>query len=1095
MRIVFGLVIALSIVSCAEEARVTDVDTTTVQLFEMVPASHSKVRFSNQVDETKYLNPLTYDTYLNGSGVALLDVNNDGLQDIFFSGNMVKDRLYLNLGDMQFEDITDKARITKNGAWSGGVAIADVNGDGWDDIYVCHYLFDDLDKRANALYINQGDGTFREKAKEYGVEDFGYSMMATFFDYDKDNDLDLYVGNQPPTSIYERKKYSNKIDYRFTDNFYRNDGGKFTLVTNEVGMRNFAYALSTTACDLNNDGWTDIYVANDYEEPDHMYINQGDGTFKNMVHESLRHMSNFSMGADVADINNDGWLDFFVADMVAKDHYRNKANMSGMNPEKFWGLANAGYHYQYMFNALQLNNGNGTFSEIAQLAGVSHTDWSWAALFFDMDNDGYRDLLVTNGQKRDTRNSDFVIVRDSAIAKLDPDRDAHDQLLEIIQMAPVTPLANYVYRNQGDLTFADMRENWGFTDKTFSNGAAYGDLDNDGDMDVVINNVNEMAFIYESKVNDLKLNNYLRITIDGPAGNTKGLNARATVRAGDREWMAELTPVRGYMSSVEHVFHFGLGDNPVLDYVSVVWPDGKMWEGTNIKANQVLDVKYANATGEFPGYDRPDPVFEEMEVQQEIAHAENDYDDYAIEVLLPYKLSTLGPVTATADVNGDGREDFFLGGSAGFPGQLFVQSANGQFEKSTSAVFDRDAQFEDGGAAFFDADADGDADLYVASGGNEFPAGSAMYQDRLYLNDGAGNFSRSGRLPAIIESTQAITAADFDGDGDTDIFVGARQVPQHYGHVPASVLLINDNNTYTDLASVLLPEEGLLGLVTDASWISLDGSDKHQLLVSGEWMPLTILDWNNSAFEMVDNATLGNLAGLWNRTVAADVDADGDLDIIAGNSGINIKYQATEEQPFKMFVNDFDNNGTNDVYLGYYDHDDGGLYPVRGRQCSSQQMPFVKKKFASYEEFASADLPAILEGRMEGTIEHAAQTFHNGIFYNDGDMNFRFEAFSNDAQIAPVHAIVFEDFNNDGNKDMFLAGNYYNREVETTRADAGTGWLFMGAPDGSLNMMHPSETGIIANRDVRDAFVIEAGGRKVLAIANNDSPMQFYTYH
>ncbi len=1091
-RIGLGIIAALLILGCADEARIVDIDTSTQQLYVRVESSHSNVNFVNKVDENKFLNAFIYDTYLNGAGVGMLDINNDGLEDLYFAGNLVRNRLYLNKGNMVFQDVTQMARVGTEGSWSGGVTIADVNGDGWDDIYVCNYMYDDAGKRANLFYENQGNGTFKEKAKTYGIADTGYSMMATFFDYDKDGDLDLYVGNQPPSSIYERKKYKNLIDYRFTDRLYRNDNGKFTDVTREAGITNFAYALSVTACDLNNDGWVDIYVANDYEEPDHMYINQGDGTFVNVVHDALRHMSNFSMGVDIADINNDGWQDIFVADMVAKDHYRNKANMSGMNPEKFWNLANAGYHFQYMFNALQLNNGNGTYSEIGQMAGISHTDWSWATLFFDMDNDGNRDLLVTNGQLRDTRNSDFVAKRKEAVANLDPNKDTHELLLEIIQMAPQTKLANYAFRNEGDLTFSNQQSNWGFETPTWSNGAAYGDLDNDGDLDIVINNINDEVFIYESMVNDLKINNYLAIKIDGPGANTRGLNAIARVRCGEDEQMAELTQVRGYMSSVQDLFHFGLGDNSTIDYVSIEWLDGKLWEKENVRANQTLNVKYAEATGTVKRKTPVQKIFKEVKAQAEIKYVENDYDDYLTEILLPYKLSTLGPVCVKADVNGDGLEDFYLGGSAGSSGQLVIQKPAGQFAPVDMPAFSKDARYEDGGAIFVDIDGDGDLDLYVASGGNEFPAGTSMYQDRLYLNDGNGQFQRSGLLPQITASTGAVMPMDFDKDGDIDFFVGSRQIPQHYGHIPASLLLLNDGSGFQDIATSVLPEEGLLGMVTDVAWEDISGDDVPELVVIGEWMGITPLSWTGDVFEPMNIPSLEGTKGLWNRIMVTDVDGDGDMDIIAGNAGTNIKYKASVDKPFKLFVNDFDQNGSNDVYLGYYDDDDS-LYPVRGRQCSSQQMPFVEQKFESYETFANASLSEILEGRLEGSVEHTAETFQSGIFYNSGGGAFNFVPFDNEVQVSPIHAIVMEDFNNDGFRDLFLAGNYYNREIETTRGDAGVGCILLGDANGGHTLIHPSETGILANRDVRNALILNGGSKKTLVIANNDSPMQFYT--
>jgi enediyne biosynthesis protein E4 len=1093
MRFPTLILLCIWIAGCADEARITDVNSVEYKLYEMVPSEHSNVDFINQLTETKYLNSNIFDAMVQGAGVGLLDVNNDGLEDIYFAGNQVYDQLYLNKGDLQFENITQKAGIRNTNTWSTGVTIADVNGDGWDDIYVCKFLFDEHEKRINLYYENQKNGTFKEKAAELGIADRGYSVMANFFDYDLDGDLDLYVANQPPNSIYLKNKVSQEDKPQFTDRLYQNQQGKFADVTEIAGIQNYSYSLSATVSDINGDDFVDIYVACDYEEPDLIYINQGNGTFRNAANEMLRHMSNFSMGSDIADINNDGYPDIFTADMVSEDHVRNKVNMGGMNPEKFWNLAHNGYHFQYMFNALQLNNGNGTFSEIAQMGGVSHTDWSWAGLFIDMDHDGKRDLFVTNGQLKEMSNRDWRIHRKAVVDEKarDANTDPHDILFDLSLKTPQQKLSNYVFHNDGDLRFTNVAKEWGLDAPTWSQGAVYGDLDNDGDLDLIISNSNEKAQIYENQTNDIKLNNYLVVQIDGPGANTRGLNAKARIRCGSNKQIAELTPVRGYMSSVQDVFHFGLGDNAVVDQLEIRWQDGKTWLGKNIKANQILKIKYKDARNTDSDTHKPQQVFTSVTSIEPVIHLESDYDDYAREILLPYKMSTLGPVVATGDVNGDGLEDFYLGGSAGIAGQLFLRSTSGTLQRIKNSVFASDASFEDGGAALMDYDGDGDLDLYVSSGSNEFDEGSAMYQDRLYTNDGKGNFSKTSSLPTIRQSTGAIVSLDFDDDGDLDLFVGARQTPGRYGIVPQSLLLQNDDGVFLDISREALPESGNLGMVTDGAWMDMNADGQSELVLLGDWMPISLLAWNGKTFENSHPAAFENTYGLWNTLNIGDVDADGDMDIIAGNLGMNNKYDASVEEPFKLYVNDFDGNGTHDVYLGSYDH--GALYPVRGRDCSSQQMPFVKTKFASYTEFAELTVEEVLEGKMEGGIVHQAQMFESGIFYNQGNGNYEFIPFKGSAQVAPIYGIVMHDFNHDGRPDLLMGGNYYNREIETTRSDAGIGYLLMGQPEGGFKYIHPSHSGIIANGDVRDIFILR-GDVPLIGIANNNAAMQFYRY-
>ncbi|NNF21687.1 MAG: VCBS repeat-containing protein, partial [Saprospiraceae bacterium] len=992
--------------SCSQEDKPVSTNSSEVQLLQSLSSSETGLNFNNRIIETETTNAITFDGMLQGAGVAVLDVNKDGLQDIYFASNMEGDKLYLNKGDFSFEDITSKAGISPAN-WTTGVAVVDINNDGYDDIYVCKFLYDEAQKRQNVFYINNGDGTFTNQASQMGLADIGYSIMANFFDYDRDGDLDIYLANQPPNSLRLKSALKGKIDYRYTDKLYRNDNGRFTDVTESAGITNYNYSLSATTIDYNKDGWTDIYIASDYDEADFLYKNNGNGTFSNVADNALKHMSNFSMGVDIADINNDGHLDIYVADMVAEDNFRIKTNMSGMNPAKFFMLAENGYHYQYMFNALQLNNGDDTFSEIAQMSGVSNTDWSWTPLFIDFDNDGLKDLMVTNGLIKDMRNKDFEIWRKGFMKEKleEASKSANKQLyvnpMEISNQAPSFKIANYVYRNNGDLSFEKHNEEWGFEEKTWSQGAAYADFDNDGDLDMVINNMNMEASLYRNMANENKLNNYITIKLEGPASNIDGINAIIEVDYDNDTQIYELSPYRGYMSASQKIAHFGLNKSEMIDEIRVTWHDNKMNVLQKIKANQNLVVKYSDATETKTRTNQKDALF--ADVNATINHVENVFDDYEREILLPYKTSTLGPVLAKADINGDGLEDLFLGGSVGESAQVLVNRSEGSFEKINNVAIQNDRKSEDGGAVFFDADNDGDNDLYVCSGGSEFKSGSAEYADRLYLNDGQGKFKRSGQNFGMNISTGSAVPLDIDNDGDLDLFVGGRQKPGEYGKRVDSYILENKDGQFSKLEDPSLDFLNEYGMVTHAVTADLNADGKKELIVAGEWMPVAVYEIGNKTLtEKTDQYKLENTKGWWNTFEVVDIDGDGDQDIIAGNLGHNIKYKASKEEPFKLYVDDFDRNGTNDVYLGFYEN--GQCFPVRGRQCSSEQMPFVKKKFKTYKDFGLATIESVLEDKIsETTTVQEAQTFSNTLFLNNGNGQFEHITLPNEAQIAPVY--------------------------------------------------------------------------------------------
>lgn len=1076
-----------------------EVDTDNIKLFNSIPKEQSGVTFVNQITDNMQLNYFQFDAMYQGGGVGVGDFNNDGLPDIFFCGNQVSDQLYLNKGDFKFENITASAGIQADNSWSTGVAVADVNGDGWLDIYVSKFLFNDKALLANRLYINNKNNTFTESAAAYGIDDKGYSIQSNFFDYDKDGDLDLYVCNQPPNAANLRKQLGNKKHFQFTDRLYRNESnGKFTEVTEAAGITNFSFSLSATVSDLNKDGWLDIYVGCDYEEPDFYYQNNGDGTFTDVAHTALRHMSNFTMGSDIADFNNDGWADIYTPDMVASDNLRLKSNMSGMNPEKFWSLAANGYHYQYMFNSLQMNNGNGTFSEIAQMAGASSTDWSWSALLSDLDNDGFKDLVVTNGLLKDMSNNDFRNNMKKYIAQKKAEAaqaGTTPQInpLELLAQAPSQRIANYVFKNNKDLTFKDRSDDWGFNFSGWTQGAAYADFDNDGDLDLVTNNMNDPASIYQNTLSDNKINNYLKVKLKGTGKNPFGYGSRVTIRLKDgSQQMAEVSPVRGFLSSSESILHFGLGDLDVISSVEVAWANGQQSMLSQTNVNQLLEIDQSKASAKGNPPTPSSPIFAKSNpASLPYAHKENTFDDYVNEILLPYKLSHLGPKIAKADINNDGLDDIYITGASGQAGGMYLQQSDGSFSEVSKSTWAASAKSEETNALFFDADGDKDMDLYVTCGGNEFRPGDKLHQDRLYINEGIGRFSPA-KLPSLTGSHSIAAAGDMDGDGDLDLFIGNRNIPGRYGYTGESILLKNDNGNFTKVDQSFAPGLADVGMVTDAAWFDYDKDNRMDLVISGEWMPLTVFQNNGDGLH---NATtdlgLQNSSGWWNTLDLADMDNDGDLDIIAGNLGTNIKYKASEKEPFKLYAKDFDKNGSNDVYLGYYDSD-GVCYPVRGRECSSQQMPFVKEEFGTYNAFANADIESVLGKRKEGAILKECKIFESTYFENTGG-KFKIHKLPNAAQLSPVHGIEHADVNADGQLDLVLAGNYYQREVETTRSDAGIGTVLLGKGDGTFEALAPGNTGLKAYGDVRDlALLRSANNKKVLVVGNNDAQVGVY---
>lgn len=1089
-------------------------------LFEIISDSISQITFNNLLQENAVMNGFNYEYLYNGAGVSVGDLNGDDLPDLYFAANLIGNQLYLNKGNLVFEDITQKAGIKGNDGLHQGTTMVDVDADGKLDIYVCKSgSFKDPDKRRNELYINQGNDEngipiFKEEGKKYGLDLPHYSTQASFFDYDRDGDLDLFLINHNtlPQQVQERMETLRfeKSDLT-SDRLFRNDNDTFIDVSDEAGIINdgISFGLGIAIGDLNNDGWADIVVGQDYTAKDRLYLNQRDGTFKEIMNDAAGHIATYSMGNDIADFNNDGWLDFIAVDMVSEDNYGIKASMSGMNPDQFNFLVDEGFHHQYMYNTLQLNNGNfaekniPVFSDIASMVGVSSTDWSWGPLFFDMDNDGDKDLFISNGIKRDFRNVDYIRYKNQKEAELSGLlAKASDNLKAMMQRQFVTDMlnqmpprkkTNYFYENQGGLSFVKKNQQWAMDKMTASNGAAYADLDNDGDLDIITNNMDEKAFIYRNNSREMGLGNYLKIKLIGSEKNKDGIGARVTLTTKNGTQIYEQYLTRGFQSSSDKTIHFGLGEATAVTELTITWADGKTQTLQPNIINQTITLNYAEAQNSAPQQQAIDPVFETITAQTNLNHLaqENAYDDFKKESLLPHKMSEEGPALAIADVNQDGLDDFYIGGAKDYAAKLYIQNTAGNFEPSSLTTFQKDRAYEDVDAVFFDADQDGDLDLYVVSGSNEFAANTPFYQDRIYLNEG-GEFTR---INAPFDKNAWVSGSvvrpyDFDADGDLDLFVGGRQQPGQYPNSGSSLLLRNDsekdNISFTQIEN---PGLDTIGMVTDAIWANVQGDKKSELVLVGEWMPITVLEVNNDG--LIQNApiTIENSRGWWFSIAIADFDEDGDMDLVAGNLGENSKYQASLSKPFQIHTKDFDETGSLDIVLSY--HQEGEEYPLRGRECSSNQMPFIKKKFPNYHEFASATLDEVYgEDNLETALHYKATNFATSYFENLGNGQFKMDPLSSLAQISTVRKIITNDVNNDGHLDLTLLGNLYGFEVETPRQDAGYGLFLEGRGDGTFIPKMPYESGLYVNGEVVDAQLISIKDKEAILIAKNNNFIQ-----
>jgi hypothetical protein len=1065
------------------------------KIFTALDYSKTGIDFSNTLKETEALNYFTYPYMYLGAGVATGDINNDGLIDIFFTGNQVSNKLYLNKGNLKFEDITEKAGVGGGSLWFTGVTMADVNADGFLDIYCC--VSGKSGPRNNQLYINNCNGTFTERAKEYGVDDIGSSIQGTFFDYDKDGDLDLFVANYPPTQFNAPTFAYTQMMANVKDNesshLYRNDGKRFTDVTAVAGVKNYGLSLSATIGDINNDSWPDIYVSNDFNSPDFMYINNQDGTFKEVVKEATGHNSFYGMGVDISDFNNDGNLDIYQVDMDAKDNRRKKANMSSMNPQLFWDVIDAGFQVQYMHNCMQLNTGiveNGIpqFGNVSRLTGTSSTDWSWGPLFADFDNDGYKDLYITNGTRREVNNNDYF-------HSLENGKLENKDLLKKSEAMPSEKIDNFMYKNKGNLNFKQVNKEWGIEYKGFSNGVAYADLDNDGDLEIITNNIDDYASVFENTSS--LTHNYLKVKFKGNSKNTQGLGNRVYIKIKGDVQMQELTLTRGFQSSVAPELHFGLNKAKSIDEVKVVWTNGKIQKLTNVKANQLLTFKEEDAKTELSSKMNSKPkLFETTTaVFPEYKHQENPYDDFKDQVLMPHKMSTFGPALAVGDLNKDGLDDYFIGGSSSFSGTLFFQTKTGSFVEKKAQALEEDKYSEDTAAVIFDADNDGDNDLYVVSGGYEFLINDSKLQDRLYLNNGKGDFTKASKesLPVELTSGSKAYAFDYDKDGKQDLLVLGRQVPGQYPS-PANTYLLHNISTSQKAKFEISKQQPAafknLGMATSAVITDFNNDKLQDIIIVGEWMPIRVFQNIKTGFKEVSNA-LGltkDTTGWWWSINQGDFDQDGDMDYIVGNNGLNYKYKATPDETFDIFVKDFDNDKHKDIVLSYYN--DGKQYPVRGRGCSSQQIPGIKEKFKNYESFSNATLVDVYtEKALEEALHYTVKSFAS-IYLENRNGKFIKHELPVEAQLSSINQIMIDDYDKDGNLDALITGNMYNSEVETPRNDAGHGLFLKGNGKGKFKSISPTQSGFFTPGDVKNMDVIKVKGKSYFLVTKNNSYLQ-----
>ncbi|WP_276500820.1 VCBS repeat-containing protein [Terrimonas pollutisoli] len=1117
-RIVIGVwIVFIALSSCRQDT-----------LFNKVSSSHSGINFSNDIPENDSINIIDLENVYNGGGVGIADFNNDGLQDIYFTGNRVSNKLYLNKGNFQFEDITAIASVDGDGKWSRGVAVVDINNDGWQDIYVSATILKDSVKRENIFYINQGLNkqgipVFKDLAGEYGLNDNSHTTQAAFFDYDNDGDLDVYLAINEIIKIDHPNRYRKilkKGEHPNTDKLFRNDWDSiqqhpvFTNVSKEEGITIEGYAHSVTVCDLNLDGWKDVYVANDYLSNNILYINNGNGTFTDRAKDYFKHTAANAMGADVVDINNDGLSDVIELDMNPEDNYRKKTMLGSGNYQNYINNDFYAYQHQYVRNCLQLNMGqypgnndslsHPIFAEIGFYSGIAETDWSWTPLVADFDNDGYRDIIVTNGFPKDITDHDFVAYRNSAFAM-----NSKEKLLEKI---PVVKISNYTFHNNGNLKFSNATKEWGIDEPGFSNGAATADFDNDGDLDVVISNVNDKATIYENTLNDKNESSqhYLRIKLQGDAPNRDAFGTWVKIYTdGGREQTYETNPVRGYLSSIQNIVFFGLGNEITIDSVIVIWPNHQRQKLTDVKADQQLLIKQSDAREMHvwtQSHNNGSSLFREISdsLQLNYWHQQKDFNDFSIQRLLPHKFSQYAPPMAAGDINNDGLEDLIIGNGPGNMGAIFVQRSDGKFlKKNFFEEKQLDISVYDRGLQLFDADKDGDLDLYVSVGGYEAKAGSASYQDKFFINDGKGNFQTdSTALPLNHSSKSCVRAADYDRDGDLDLFLGGRVEPHNYPKPVSSYIYRNDSQNgqlrFTDVTKTIAPSLQTAGLICDATWTDYDEDGWPDLVWAGEWMPLVFLKNQNGKFTD-ETATTGiaDKLGWWNCLAAGDFDKDGDTDYVAGNLGENSFLTKGEKLPVHDYYNDFDKNGVFEgITTKYFNDKEGNMreFTTHSRDEVADQLPFIKKKTLTYKGFAETPFGQLFSKKeQEGMLKLTANFFSSSFIRNLGNGKFEITPLPAMAQLAPVFAMVPGDFDGDGNLDLIMCGNDFGTEVFNGRLDALNGLMLRGNGKGRFDAMRIQESGIYIPGNAHSLIELKTkNGQSVIIAAQHNGSLRAF---
>jgi len=1097
------LIILLLIFSCKPGEKEKN------ELFSLLSPDITNVDFANQLTETEQFNIIQYLYFNDGAGVAAGDINNDGLVDLYFTSSQNVNKLYLNMGNLKFEDITEKAGVAGKGDWKTGVTMADVNGDGLLDIYVCQLGNYKVIHGKNQLFINQGDLTFKEEAQDYGLDFQGFSTQAAFLDYDMDGDLDMYLLNHSVHTSYSYGAVNLRLEHDSLagDILFRNDvvDGRryFHDITDQAGIFNsqIGYGLGVNINDINNDGFPDIYVSNDFHEDDYLYINNGDGTFTNRFKEFIQHTTRSSMGNDVGDFNNDGLLDIIVLDMLPEEQKIRKQSGGEDDYELYQIKLEFGYGYQSVRNNLQLNLGEGLFSEIGRLSGIYATDWSWSPLFCDVNNDGLKDLFITNGIYRRANDLDYVkFLTNNGFFSAEYNKDTPDRVL--YEKMPLYPNYNYMYKNNGDLTFTNMAKEWGFNTRSYSNGAAYADLDNDGDMDLITNNINEPAYIYKNNASNQHDNHFLSVALKGEGLNTHAVGARVTLHYPGQIQVAEKFPTRGWMSASSGDLHFGLGPVEVIDSVVVRWPDmsGQVIKGVTADQRIILDIKDA---GKSVGRTQEDNANIKLMHRThlpgiEFRHKEDPFVGFQHELLVPHDLSAEGPALIVADFNGDGLEDLFIGGAKEQLSVMFVQQSDGTFRQSTIPAFIMDIEYEDIDAAAFDADGDNDLDLYIVRGGCEGLTGNRLLEDRLLINDGNGGFRASVKesLPFTANNGSCVSPCDFDNDGDMDLFIGSRSVPAAYGLSADQLLLENDGHgKFKDVTDQRMKNLKRIGMVTDACWMDYDQDGDKDLILVGEWMKVAVLMNDKGFFTDVTRlAGLEETSGWWNCIHATDIDMDGDIDLIGGNLGLNSILKASVKEPVEIYIRDFDNNGTIDNLICSYQ--DGISYPVASLDELISQIAGMEKKYPNYSDYGGQTAKDIFGGEaLNHSIKKSAVLFESCLFLNSGDGTFEINKLPVTAQFSPVRGILARDLNKDGKNDLVVVGNDFTAKPTYGRQDASYGWCLLADNTSyRFSSLMPFESGLKVTGDARKILPIKVSGRDYLVVAVNDGDLQIFEF-